>query len=102
MLTTHRLAKSYGARSLFSEVSLELAAGCRYGLVGANGSGKSTRMNILLGRETASESCGQIAKSRSSRSKANRDRSRRNQSRHDLIDDTINQIRLKHSRASEL
>jgi ATPase subunit of ABC transporter with duplicated ATPase domains len=55
MLTTQRLAKSYGARTLFEDVSLELSAGCRYGLVGANGSGKSTLMNILLGVDTPSD-----------------------------------------------
>ncbi|MFO0563172.1 MAG: ATP-binding cassette domain-containing protein [Polyangiales bacterium] len=55
MLSTTRLAKSYGARTLFSDVSLELDEGCRYGLVGANGSGKSTLMNILLGRDTPTE-----------------------------------------------
>jgi ATPase subunit of ABC transporter with duplicated ATPase domains len=55
MLTTQRLAKSYGARTLFEDVSLELSDGCRYGLVGANGSGKSTLMNILIGADTPSD-----------------------------------------------
>jgi ATPase subunit of ABC transporter with duplicated ATPase domains len=55
MLSTTRLGKSYGARTLFSDVSLELDEGCRYGLVGANGSGKSTLMNILIGRDAPSE-----------------------------------------------
>jgi len=55
MIATTSLAKEYGARSLFSGVSLQLNAGSRYGLVGANGSGKSTFMRILAGDEETSE-----------------------------------------------
>ena len=55
MIATTALAKEYGARTLFSDVSLQLNAGSRYGLVGANGSGKSTFMRILAGDEEASE-----------------------------------------------
>ena len=55
MIATTALAKEYGARSLFSDVSLQLNAGSRYGLVGANGSGKSTFMRVLAGDEEASE-----------------------------------------------
>ncbi|MDP3276735.1 MAG: ABC-F family ATP-binding cassette domain-containing protein [Deltaproteobacteria bacterium] len=63
MLTTHRLSKSYGARTLFSDVSFELDAGSRYGLVGANGSGKSTLMSILLGLDKPTDGSVQIPKS---------------------------------------
>ena len=49
------LAKSYGARSLFEGVSLKLVPGARYGLVGANGSGKSTFLEIVAGDESASD-----------------------------------------------
>ncbi len=45
------LAKGYGGRVLFSDVSLELYAGERLGIVGPNGSGKSTLMRILTGSE---------------------------------------------------
>ncbi len=55
MLSISRLGKSYGARTLFAEVSLELGRGSRYGLVGANGSGKSTFLRILTGKETPSD-----------------------------------------------
>jgi len=55
MIATTALAKEYGARILFSDVSLQLNAGSRYGLVGANGSGKSTFMRVLAGDEEASE-----------------------------------------------
>ncbi len=53
MITTSRLEKSFGSRLLFSDVSLKLTPGSRYGLVGANGSGKSTFLRILTGHESA-------------------------------------------------
>jgi ATPase subunit of ABC transporter with duplicated ATPase domains len=55
MIATTDLAKTYGARTLFEGVSLQLNPGARYGLVGANGSGKSTFLRILAGDEEASE-----------------------------------------------
>jgi ATPase subunit of ABC transporter with duplicated ATPase domains len=54
MIATSDLAKEYGARVLFENVSLQLNAGSRYGLVGANGSGKTTFLKILAGDEEAS------------------------------------------------
>ena len=54
MITTVDLAKGYGARTLFEGVTLKLVRGCRYGLVGANGSGKSTFLKIVAGDEPAS------------------------------------------------
>src|SRR4051794_37175367 len=62
MIATSSLAKEYGARTLFSDVSLQLNAGSRYGLVGANGSGKSTFMRILAGDEEASAGTVTIVK----------------------------------------
>src|SRR4051812_35291754 len=53
MITTIDLAKSFGARTLFEDVSLQLNAGSRYGLVGANGSGKTTFLRILASLEEA-------------------------------------------------
>ncbi len=49
MIGIQGLEKSYGARTLFADVSLKLTAGSRYGLGGANGSGKTTLMEILAG-----------------------------------------------------
>ena len=54
MIATLGLAKEYGARTLFEGVALQLNAGARYGLVGANGSGKTTFLRILAGDEAAS------------------------------------------------
>src|SRR3954463_4575642 len=54
MISISNLGKSFAGRALFEEVSLQLNAGARYGLVGANGSGKTTFLRILAGDETAS------------------------------------------------
>src|SRR4029450_11745540 len=51
MITIVHLTKHFGAQSLFSNVNLQLNPGCRYGLVGANGSGKTTFLRILTGDE---------------------------------------------------
>jgi ATPase subunit of ABC transporter with duplicated ATPase domains len=55
MITVAQLGKSYGARTLFEDVTLKLVVGSRYGLVGANGSGKTTFMKIVAGDEAASD-----------------------------------------------
>jgi ATPase subunit of ABC transporter with duplicated ATPase domains len=55
MLSINNLAKRHGAQTLFADASLTLAAGCRYGVIGANGSGKSTILRIIAGEEEASE-----------------------------------------------
>jgi ATPase subunit of ABC transporter with duplicated ATPase domains len=55
MITISSLAKTFGAQVLFEGVSLQLSEGCRYGLVGANGSGKSTFLRILAGETDPSE-----------------------------------------------
>ncbi len=52
MLTLADISKSYGTRELFSEVSLFVARTDRFGLVGANGVGKSTLFNLILGEES--------------------------------------------------
>jgi len=62
MIATTNLAKEYGARVLFENVSLQLNAGARYGLVGANGSGKTTFLKVLAGNEEASAGSFTIAK----------------------------------------
>ncbi|HEY6556700.1 MAG TPA: ABC-F family ATP-binding cassette domain-containing protein [Polyangiaceae bacterium] len=62
MIRVSQLAKSFGARTLFENVTLELNPGARYGLVGANGSGKTTFLKILAGDEPASNGTVTIAK----------------------------------------
>ena len=45
------LAKSFGERTLFSDISLEVAGGERIALLGDNGTGKSTFLKIILEEE---------------------------------------------------
>ena len=49
MLTTNGVTLAYGQRVLFSDVSLKFQPGNCYGLIGANGAGKSTFVKILSG-----------------------------------------------------
>jgi len=49
MLTASGLSKSFGGRTLFRDVTLELRPGRRVALVGGNGAGKTTLISILLG-----------------------------------------------------
>lgn len=46
-----QLSKSYFARELFANVSFQMNAGDRLGLVGRNGHGKSTLFKLILGQE---------------------------------------------------
>ena len=49
MLTISQVSKGFGSQTLFTEVSLRLLSGDRVGLVGPNGTGKSTLFSIILG-----------------------------------------------------
>ena len=49
MITTANLTMQFGAKPLFENVSVKFGDGNRYGLIGANGCGKSTFMKILGG-----------------------------------------------------
>ena len=49
MLATSNIAIQFGAKPLFEHVTVKFADGNRYGLIGANGCGKSTLMKILGG-----------------------------------------------------
>ena len=49
MLTSNNITMQFGAKPLFENVSVKFGDGNRYGLIGANGCGKSTFMKILAG-----------------------------------------------------
>ncbi|MCS6095006.1 MULTISPECIES: ABC-F family ATPase [Shewanella] len=49
MITTANITMQFGAKPLFENISVKFGGGNRYGLIGANGCGKSTFMKILCG-----------------------------------------------------
>jgi ATPase subunit of ABC transporter with duplicated ATPase domains len=49
MLSTNNVSLAYGKRVLFDEVSINFVKGNCYGIIGANGAGKSTFLKILSG-----------------------------------------------------
>jgi ATPase subunit of ABC transporter with duplicated ATPase domains len=54
MISISGLSKTFGGQVLFEGVDLALNAGSRYGVVGANGSGKSTFLRMLMREEGSS------------------------------------------------
>jgi len=60
MLTTANITMQFGAKPLFENVSVKFGDGNRYGLIGANGCGKSTFMKIL--GEDLEPSAGNVSK----------------------------------------
>lgn len=59
MISTNNLSLSFGGRNLFDSVNVKFVAGNTYGLIGANGAGKSTFLKILAGLETPTS--GEVA-----------------------------------------
>jgi ATPase subunit of ABC transporter with duplicated ATPase domains len=49
MITTDSLGLSYGSHKLFEDVNIKFVPGNCYGLIGANGAGKTTFLKILSG-----------------------------------------------------
>ncbi|OTQ24220.1 ABC-F family ATPase [Gilliamella apicola] len=49
MLSTNNITMQFGSKPLFENISVKFGNGNRYGLIGANGSGKSTFMKLLGG-----------------------------------------------------
>lgn len=55
ILSTENLSKSYGMKTLFSNISFGIDENDKIGLIGVNGTGKSTFLKILSGLEEADE-----------------------------------------------
>jgi ATPase subunit of ABC transporter with duplicated ATPase domains len=53
MLTVNNVSLQFGKRVLFDEVNVKFTRGNCYGIIGANGAGKSTFLKILSGEQTA-------------------------------------------------
>jgi ATPase subunit of ABC transporter with duplicated ATPase domains len=53
MITVNNLSLQFGKRTLFDEVNLKFLNGNCYGVIGANGAGKSTFLKILTGDQDA-------------------------------------------------
>ena len=49
MISVNNVSLSFGKRVLFDEVNLSFSKGNCYGVIGANGAGKSTFLKILSG-----------------------------------------------------
>jgi ABC transport system ATP-binding/permease protein len=62
LLNLERVSKSYGVRPLLTDVSLGIAAGERIGIVGRNGDGKTTLLEVMTGLEEPDT--GRVSKSR--------------------------------------
>ena len=62
VFTLTEIAKGYGGRNLFEDVSLTINRTDRLGLVGPNGAGKSTLFKILLDQEAPDS--GQVTRQR--------------------------------------
>jgi len=58
MISTAKVSMQFGAKPLFEDISVKFGDGNRYGLIGANGCGKSTLMKILSNQLDASS--GQV------------------------------------------
>jgi ATPase subunit of ABC transporter with duplicated ATPase domains len=53
MISTAGVSLSYGSHKLFNDVNIKFVPGNCYGLIGANGAGKSTFLKILSGENTS-------------------------------------------------
>ena len=62
MISVSNLSKQFGDRTLFEGASFQLNSGQRYGLVGANGCGKTTLLNVMSGHMESTEGSVSIPK----------------------------------------
>lgn len=65
MLSTANITMQFGVKPLFENVSVKFSNGNRYGLIGANGCGKSTFMKIL--GDDLEPSAGNVSKDQNER-----------------------------------
>ena len=65
MLVAANITMQFGAKPLFENVNVKFGEGYRYGLIGANGAGKSTFMKILCG--ALEPSAGNVSKDKHER-----------------------------------
>jgi ATP-binding cassette subfamily F protein uup len=62
LLNLERVSKAYGVRPLLTDVSLGVGAGERIGVVGRNGDGKTTLLNVMTG--DAEPDSGRVSRQR--------------------------------------
>lgn len=65
MLQVTGVSVRFGKRSLFENVNLKFSKGCCYGIIGANGAGKSTFLKVLSGELEPSK--GEVTKDKTER-----------------------------------
>lgn len=53
LLSAEQLSMNYGVKQLFTDVTIHLNAGDRIGIIGVNGTGKSSLLRVLAGRADA-------------------------------------------------
>jgi len=58
LLSIEHLSKSYSRRQLFDDTSFFLQEGEKVGIIGINGTGKSTLLKIMAGLEETDEGTG--------------------------------------------
>ena len=61
MITVSNLSLRYGKRTLFEDVNLKFTQGNCYGIIGANGAGKTTAMRMLCGLSLPSSGKATVA-----------------------------------------
>ena len=60
MISTENISIQFGSEPLFENITVSFSSSNRYGLIGANGSGKSTFMKILTNEIDASSGTDSI------------------------------------------